>query len=29
VHRAIRRLQESFRLKPGITILSHDVEVLD
>lgn len=28
VHRAIRRLQNSFRLKPGITILSQDVDVL-
>ena len=28
VHRAIRRLQESFRLKPGVTMLSQDVEVL-
>lgn len=28
VHRAVRRLQESFRLKPGVTILSQDVDVL-
>lgn len=28
VHRAIRRLQESFRLKPGVTLLCQDVEVL-
>ena len=28
VQRAIRRLQGSFRLKPGVTILCQDVEVL-
>jgi hypothetical protein len=28
VQRAVRRLQESFRLKPGITILCQDVDVL-
>jgi len=28
LHRAIRRLQGSFRLKPGVTLLSQDVEVL-
>src|SRR4051794_25690039 len=28
IHRAIRRLQHSFRLKPGITILSQDVDEL-
>lgn len=28
VHRAIRRLQHSFRLKPGVTILCQDVEEL-
>ncbi|MGV3722515.1 MAG: PG0541 family transporter-associated protein [Actinomycetota bacterium] len=28
VQRAIRRLQESFRLKPGVTLLCQDVEVL-
>ena len=28
VHRAIRRLQGSFRLKPGITLLCQDVEEL-
>lgn len=26
VHRAIRRLQNSYRLKPGITLLVQDVE---
>jgi hypothetical protein len=28
VHRAIRRLQNSYRLKPGITIFSQEVEEL-
>jgi hypothetical protein len=28
IQRAIRRLQASFRLKPGVTILSQDVEML-
>ena len=28
VQRAIRRLQESFRLKPGVTILCQDVQEL-
>lgn len=28
IHRAIRRLQGSFRLKPGVTIFSQDVEEL-
>jgi hypothetical protein len=28
IQRAVRRLQHSFRLKPGITILSQDVEEL-
>ena len=28
VHRAVRRLQGSFRLKPGVTILCQDVEEL-
>lgn len=28
VHRAVRRLQGSFRLKPGVTILQQDVEEL-
>jgi len=28
VHRAIRRLQESFRLKPGVMLLCQDIEVL-
>ena len=28
VHRAVRRLQGSFRLKPGVTILAQDVEEL-
>lgn len=28
IQRAIRRLQGSFRLKPGVTILSQDVEEL-
>jgi hypothetical protein len=26
VHRAIRRLQNSYRLKPGVTILSQEVD---
>lgn len=29
VHRAIRRLQHSFRLKPGVTILCQDVEDME
>ncbi len=29
VRRAIRRLQHSYKLKPGITMLLQDVEVLD
>ena len=29
LRRAIRRLQESYRLKPGVTIYSQDVEELD
>ena len=29
VHRAIRRLQLSFRLKPGVTILCQDVLEMD
>ena len=28
VRRSLRRLQSSYRLKPGVTILSQDVEVL-
>ncbi len=28
VHRAVRRLQHSFRLKPGITLLLQDVDEL-
>ena len=28
VHAAVRRLQGSYRLKPGITMLAQDVEVL-
>jgi hypothetical protein len=29
IRRAIRRLQESYRLKPGITLLLQDVQELD
>ena len=29
VHRAVRRLQGGYRLKPGITMLLEDVEELD
>jgi len=28
VHRAIRRLQESFRLKPGVTLFTQEIDVL-
>jgi hypothetical protein len=28
VHRAIRRLQSNYRLKPGVTLLSQDVDEL-
>jgi hypothetical protein len=28
VHGAVRRLQSSYRLKPGVTMLLQDVEVL-
>ncbi|MFN3648236.1 MAG: PG0541 family transporter-associated protein [Armatimonadota bacterium] len=28
IHRAVRRLQNSYRLKPGITMLCQDVEEL-
>jgi hypothetical protein len=28
VHRAVRRLQDSFRPKPGITMFTQDVDVL-
>lgn len=29
IRRTIRRLQDRYRLKPGVTILCQDVEVLD
>jgi hypothetical protein len=29
VHRAIRRLQHSYRLKPGVTLLCQDVEDME